>query len=69
MAPPLSQLAACLAALPGSGVTMAHLETAANLSSSSLQKLGIEYAAAALHISAPADHLAFLCALETLKRG
>jgi hypothetical protein len=73
MAPPLSPaaLTAALAALPGSGISVAHLAGVATHASnaaapSALLTMLVDNAVAALHISAPGDRMAFMTALMQL---
>jgi hypothetical protein len=75
MTPPLSCLNASLAALPGSGMSMAHLEAIAAHATSvgaptPLLQLLLDDTVAALHISAPGERMAFMTALMRLaQRG
>jgi hypothetical protein len=65
ISPPLSQLHAVLAALPASGITMAHLRNAGAISAG-LRQLYVNTATAALRIASPADRLSFVLALDKL---
>ncbi len=71
IAPPLSQLDAVLAALPGSGVSMLHLARLAGAAVSQGDRaMLLGTAADALHITNPFDRLAFVAALlELAPRG
>jgi hypothetical protein len=64
--PPLEQLDAALAALPGSGVTMARL---ASFAASSERAMLVDSAAASLRLELPFDRLAVLHALLALPPG
>jgi hypothetical protein len=72
VSPPLSCLSASLAALPGSGVSMAHLESLAALPlsapmlSAADRRMLFDDAAAALAITRPLDRLAFVSAVLRL---
>ncbi len=63
--PPLTSLDATLAALPRSGIGMAHL-AAVTRAGPSLQKLMIKEAAKQLRITAGGDRIAFMAALQAL---
>jgi hypothetical protein len=65
---PLTQIDAVVAALPASGVTMAHLAAVANTSAAA-QTMASSLLTAALQISAPSDQLALFCALDALKHA
>jgi hypothetical protein len=69
--PPLSCLDAALAALPSSGISMAHLEAiAAHVTSvaspTALLSMLVDGTVAALRIDAPGDRMAFMAALMRL---
>ncbi len=64
--PPLEQLDAALAALPGSGVTVARL---ASFAASSECAMLVDRAAASLRLQLPFDRLAVLAALLALPQG
>jgi hypothetical protein len=65
--PPLSQLDAALAALPDSGIRLAHLRCVVSADASQADRTMLFGAAAsALRIDRPADRLAFVTALLAL---
>jgi hypothetical protein len=64
----LAQIDAVVAALPASGVTMAHLAAVASTSAAA-QTTASSLLTAALQISTPSDKLALFCALDALKHA
>jgi hypothetical protein len=64
----LAQIDAVVAALPGSGFTMAHLAAVAKTPAAT-QTMASSLLTAVLQISAPSDQLALFCALDALKHA